>query len=694
MTTRTCDTLAFMSLEDDPHALPRHPSSLDPVGQSHWLIILAAETHYRLFQPQVEAKYNENLIGVRVYGCLLLDCAEHASTPYRFLCNELANIRQASASESAPDASEINLECFQEIAARGIYYQNLLLRVFHPNIPYAAESAIDTHSEESKSMLQKATLARDGHKCVVSGTFDSDTFDSLTFDEQDRLLALGVGKLAYLEVARIFPQPECDVGSGKEEEEDLGASPRMSLFKLFGVDEPPAMETLDGLSNVMMMTPDLHKAFARLDFWLEDSEAHGWLRSVDAPLGSCLRVSEMESLLAAAKKIVFDARRADKLHLLTPKNIRHQLETQLELAEGTLNGPEYKQALRTAIDEATHEPLPKADVASTSASKKRKTPDEDGDEDEDEEEAPKPKPPRKRASSAKKQRVDDGSEAEAEAEEEVASKKTKANAKAKPAKKPRLSGSGSDDEAEAATAKPKAKSKPRRSKSAPSKKDFKSSETVQSSDVEGMDDEDDKVEEGSSKPEKKPAKAKSDSDIEDAPTKKPKKKKEVESDSELSMLEDEPAKKKSKKKTTTEKKSKAGNSDDPQEAQIKKLKAMVVACGVRKTWSKVFADLDKPSQQIKKLKEILAELGMKGQPSLAKARALREQRELAQELEDVQTFAAARGMKSQASAKKPEEEKEENDEDDDDGDIVVRQKRPTARQAVMSFLEDQSSDDD
>lgn len=60
--------------------------------------------------------------------------------------------------------------------------------------------------------------------------------------------------------------------------------------------------------------------------------------------------------------------------------------------------------------------------------------------------------------------------------------------------------------------------------------------------------------------------------------------------------------------------------------------SLVVACGMRKVWSKVFQDIDQPSQQIKKLKEILTELGMTGRMSLEQAKKIKEKRELAKEL--------------------------------------------------------------
>ncbi len=60
--------------------------------------------------------------------------------------------------------------------------------------------------------------------------------------------------------------------------------------------------------------------------------------------------------------------------------------------------------------------------------------------------------------------------------------------------------------------------------------------------------------------------------------------------------------------------------------------SFVLACGVRKVWAKVFQGMDQPSQQIKKLKEILADLGMTSRMSLEQAKAIRAKRELAQEL--------------------------------------------------------------
>lgn len=53
---------------------------------------------------------------------------------------------------------------------------------------------------------------------------------------------------------------------------------------------------------------------------------------------------------------------------------------------------------------------------------------------------------------------------------------------------------------------------------------------------------------------------------------------------------------------------------------------------MRKVWSKVFEGLDTPQQQIKKLREILTDLGMTGRMSMEQAKAIKEKRELEKEL--------------------------------------------------------------
>jgi len=139
------------------------------------------------------------------------------------------------------------------------------------------------------------------------------------------------------------------------------------------------------------------------------------------------------------------------------------------------------------------------------------------------------------------------------------------------------------------------------------------------------------------------------------------------------------------------------------EETIKRLKSFVLACGVRKIWSKVFQDLDSPNQQIKKLKEILAELGMTGRMSMEQAKTIKQKRELARELEDVQQFEKAvldrsSRSRSQTTAKMAVEDGSEKDkgtdsEEDEDENYTPKKQPTNARKSIMVFLQDQSDEE-
>ncbi|KAL4072818.1 hypothetical protein V8B97DRAFT_1954714 [Scleroderma yunnanense] len=121
-------------------------------------------------------------------------------------------------------------------------------------------------------------------------------------------------------------------------------------------------------------------------------------------------------------------------------------------------------------------------------------------------------------------------------------------------------------------------------------------------------------------------------------------------ESDLSSVIDEPPKKRQKKEKGAEK---PGESQKPgrgkktkeplskDEETVTKLKAIIVACGVRKAWKREFQGLEALKQQIKRLHEILAELGMKPRYTLEKAKAIKRKREFQQELQDVQEFERA-----------------------------------------------------
>ncbi|KAJ9621663.1 hypothetical protein H2203_007152 [Taxawa tesnikishii (nom. ined.)] len=71
------------------------------------------------------------------------------------------------------------------------------------------------------------------------------------------------------------------------------------------------------------------------------------------------------------------------------------------------------------------------------------------------------------------------------------------------------------------------------------------------------------------------------------------------------------------------------------EAEIKRLQGWLLKCGIRKLWHKELAPYDSAKAKIKHLKDMLRDAGMDGRYSVEKAKAIKEQRELAADLEAV-----------------------------------------------------------
>ncbi|EMD38971.1 hypothetical protein CERSUDRAFT_72222 [Gelatoporia subvermispora B] len=187
------------------------------------------------------------------------------------------------------------------------------------------------------------------------------------------------------------------------------------------------------------------------------------------------------------------------------------------------------------------------------------------------------------------------------------------------------------------------------------------------------------------------------------------------SESEMSVVIDEPKPKRGRKKVGAAHPSAKGSREtsvadsgdgkpkrgrgsaktlSKEEETIKRLKSLVVACGVRKVWAKEFKGLDRPADQIKRLKSILADLGMTGRLSMEQAKAIRERRELAKELEDVQEFekTMVRGP-SAGRIRKTVAREEESEEDSDVDMAAVPKRKPNAHASIMAFLGDQSEDE-
>ena len=143
------------------------------------------------------------------------------------------------------------------------------------------------------------------------------------------------------------------------------------------------------------------------------------------------------------------------------------------------------------------------------------------------------------------------------------------------------------------------------------------------------------------------------------------------SESELSSLIDEPPpKKKRQKKSPSNKPTRAEKSAkpakakpskskdlkdlDPQEVEIKRLQGWLVKCGIRKLWHKELAPYDTSRAKVNHLKDMLKDVGMDGRYSVEKASKIKEQRELAAELDAVQEGAKRWGqVDSNEEGRKP-----------------------------------------
>ncbi|KAI1166060.1 hypothetical protein F5B18DRAFT_608527 [Nemania serpens] len=186
------------------------------------------------------------------------------------------------------------------------------------------------------------------------------------------------------------------------------------------------------------------------------------------------------------------------------------------------------------------------------------------------------------------------------------------------------------------------------------------------------------------------------------------------SDSSLSSVPDEPPLRKQKGKGprgTIKPKKSAPKELTGDEAEIKKLQGQLVKCGVRKIWGFEMKKYGSDSKaKIRHLRDMLHAVGMDGRFSEAKAREIKERRELIGELEAVNEMNelwGLEGRKGRASRSKvvrkslKEESEEEDDnvddnkqkpkaEEDDDDVQVATSSRVSKRMADLAFLGSES----
>ncbi|KGQ10874.1 hypothetical protein BBAD15_g3775 [Beauveria bassiana D1-5] len=176
------------------------------------------------------------------------------------------------------------------------------------------------------------------------------------------------------------------------------------------------------------------------------------------------------------------------------------------------------------------------------------------------------------------------------------------------------------------------------------------------------------------------------------------------------------------KAATKKTSSRAAEPSDPLEADIKKLQGQLTKCGVRKLWHHELKGCADARAKIRHLKKMLADVGMEGRFSEAKAREIKETRELLADAEAAQEMnrlwgmdsgrrknrSKSRGTKATESdgsdtdndtghhdgGKDDDEDEKQNgngeEEDDEDVGFAARRRRA---HADLAFLGDDSDSD-
>ncbi|KAL7938869.1 hypothetical protein V8C35DRAFT_289432 [Trichoderma chlorosporum] len=158
----------------------------------------------------------------------------------------------------------------------------------------------------------------------------------------------------------------------------------------------------------------------------------------------------------------------------------------------------------------------------------------------------------------------------------------------------------------------------------------------------------------------------------------------------------------SKPKASKSAAKKEPTSDDPKDVEIKKLQSQLAKCGIRKLWHMELKQHgDNAGAKIRHLKKMLADIGMDGRFSEAKAREIKEMRELQADVEAAQemdrlwgTSSGGRASRSKAKPTMQEAKSESGDENEDDGNDDDEPTSFAARRrkahADLAFLGDES----
>ncbi|KAJ4024316.1 hypothetical protein NW752_002884 [Fusarium irregulare] len=409
----------------------------------------------------------------------------------------------------------------------------------------------------------------------------------------------------------------------------------------------------------------------------------------------------------------------------TVNKVRKQTEENLGLDDGFLSSEDWKKKSKDIIKERVEKlmdgwtPEEKKEDASDgedekAAGMKRSSP---------EAESPQPK--------AKRQKRSPKAKPAPKAKSKKAAKKEESDAESEPTESSELSELSDMSEVEKPQKKrkqaapkkaaPKKAAPKRKSKKAVSEDEDENEDVSMNSDAGTPSEKEDEVKNDESADEKAKISAEAqnaDEGEEKSPAKGGEDKPVLDDESELSDVLDEPPKPKRKKKEKKEGASKPAKapktaakkssvSDDPNTEEIKRLQGYLVKCGVRKLWHNELKQYgDDAKAKIRHLKKMLSDVGMDGRFSEAKAREIKERRELLAEVEAAQAMSSMWGVETSGRASRSKskgkkivesdgsdaENKDNNDNDDDDddeGESSYAARRKRAR-ADLAFLGDDS----
>ncbi|KAI5793762.1 hypothetical protein DFH27DRAFT_567203 [Peziza echinospora] len=137
-------------------------------------------------------------------------------------------------------------------------------------------------------------------------------------------------------------------------------------------------------------------------------------------------------------------------------------------------------------------------------------------------------------------------------------------------------------------------------------------------------------------------------------------------------------------KARATKKGKDTGDADPDAEKIKELQSWLVRCGIRKVWGRELQKCSSPKEKIDHLRGMLTDAGMTGRFSNEKAKKIKEERELAEELAAVQAGAEAWGTSDTGVMKTRSARSAE----------APPKTRRLVRAPELAFLDDQSSESD